>query len=128
MSNQQKQKHHFTLGHSIADIDKIQLAIDTIEARWKIDEKPLFQLNLILEELISNTMVYGYIDQPEGEIAVELSFDGEYIAVEIKDDAGEFDPTQMLAKQLEFVQRICEDIQYAYQNQKNELRFRMKVK
>jgi len=128
MSNQQKQKHHFTLGHTIADIDKIQRAIDTIAVSWKIDEKPLFQLNLILEELISNTMVYGYIDKPEGKIDVELSFDGAYIAVMMEDDAEEFDPTQMLAKQLEFVQRVCEDIQYTYQNQKNELRFRMKVK
>jgi len=127
MSNQQ-QKYQFTLGKTIADIDKIQFAIDTIAASWKIDEKPLFHLNLILEELISNTMVYGYIDKSQGQIAVELSFDGAYIAVEIKDDAVEFDPTEMLAVQLEFVQRLCEDIQYKYRNQKNELRFRMKVK
>ena len=132
-------KHHFSLGHKIKDIDKIEYAINTIRPDWDINEKSLFQLNLVLEELISNTMFYGFTGRDEGEIDVEIKFDGSQLDVEIQDNAAAYDPTlpvdDVSAMELEerqigglgimLSQRISHEMSYKYDDNKNKLKFKI---
>ncbi|MCK5856362.1 MAG: ATP-binding protein [Bacteroidales bacterium] len=139
MGEKRINKHQFTLGHKVKDIDLIELAINDLNAKWDIDEKSLFQLNLVLEELISNTMFYGYLDKNSGKIEVDMTFDGSLIHVVISDDALAFDPTKLAndtsAENLEdreigglgimLSQKISEDMIYKYQDDNNILSFKI---
>jgi len=141
MSKQQSGTYKFVLGSSVKDIDKIEHAINELRSQWDLGEKSLFHLNLVLEELISNTMFYGFDDNKNGKIEVELSFDGDYIYVSIHDDAKAFDPSipaeQSVNIELDeraigglgivLTQQISEDMKYNYHENKNKLSFKIKA-
>jgi anti-sigma regulatory factor (Ser/Thr protein kinase) len=139
MGNPQTNKYQFKLSHDVKDIDQIEHAIEEIRKLWDVSDKSLFQLNLVLEELISNTMFYGFDGNKNGIIEVDLSFDGQHIHVSIHDDALPFDPTAAVHDSTEtelderkigglgimLTQQISEDMQYEYHENKNKLRFKI---
>jgi anti-sigma regulatory factor (Ser/Thr protein kinase) len=49
--------------------------------------------NLCLEELVANTIAYGYGDTAPHEIEVQLAWDGATLVIDIADDGKPFDPT-----------------------------------
>jgi anti-sigma regulatory factor (Ser/Thr protein kinase) len=53
----------------------------------------VFSLNLVLEEALTNTILYGYDDENRHEIEVIFSKDGDILSVTIADDGHEYDPT-----------------------------------
>jgi len=133
------QKYHFKLGHHIKDIDRIENSIKDLQTQWDIDEKSLFQLNLVLEELISNTMFYGFSGMDKGSIEVDLAFDGTKIHVDMRDDAKAFDPTKEAKDTsghgldereigglgIMLTQRISEDMHYERVDGINKLKFKI---
>lgn len=50
-------------------------------------------INLSLDELLTNTISYGYEDDGAHTIEIELSKDGNGVTVVLADDARAFDPT-----------------------------------
>jgi len=141
MGSQQMENHSFTLGHLVKDIDQIEQAISELAEKWDVDEKSLFQLNLVLEELISNTMFYGFKDRDKGSIRVDMSYDDTHIHVSIADDAMPFDPTievdmdknvnlderQIGGLGIMLSQQISEDMIYSSTEGKNSLRFKIRL-
>jgi len=51
-----------------------------------------YKVNLVVEELISNTITLGYNDDLQHDIILNFQFDVESISIEIIDDAKEFNP------------------------------------
>ena len=138
MGSPKIQEYCFSLSHQIKDIELIEQAIEAIGQDWDIDTKTLFHLNLVLEELISNTMYYGFSGMNKGKIDVDLAFDGSHVKVEIHDDAKAFDPTvvtedtsgQALDERaigglgIMLSQRISEDMNYRHHEKRNKLSFK----
>ena len=57
-----------------------------------VDERAFYGVELVLEELVGNTIRYGY-EGANGEIGIHVSVDPSTILVSITDDARPFDPT-----------------------------------
>jgi anti-sigma regulatory factor (Ser/Thr protein kinase) len=141
MSRKRIENHSFSLGHLVKDIDQIEQAISELAEKWDVDEKSLFQLNLVLEELISNTMFYGFKGKDKGIIRVDMSYDDSHIHVSIADDALAFDPTVEvdMDKDLELNERqigglgimlsqqISEDMTYSFIDGKNNMSFKIRL-
>ncbi|WP_409341888.1 ATP-binding protein [Paenibacillus sp. MBLB4367] len=51
-----------------------------------------FHLQLACDELITNTISYGYEDEDERTIRISVTFSGEEVALVIEDDGRPFDP------------------------------------
>jgi anti-sigma regulatory factor (Ser/Thr protein kinase) len=62
-------------------------------ARLGIEQQTIYAIDLALEELVGNTIRYGYDDENAHEIAVRVEVDGERVVVTIADDGRPFDPT-----------------------------------
>ena len=58
----------------------------------RLDERRAYLLGLVLEEMISNIIKYGYDDSGIHEIEVMIRWGGSEIAVELSDDGHPFDP------------------------------------
>jgi len=56
------------------------------------------KVNLCLDELLTNTIQYGYADNGLHEIIVEMALENNELLIEIIDDALPFDPTGDLAE------------------------------
>jgi serine/threonine-protein kinase RsbW len=52
----------------------------------------IFAANLAIEEIVTNTIKYGYNDALQHEIAIRLSLTKRVLWIEICDDGNEFDP------------------------------------
>jgi serine/threonine-protein kinase RsbW len=52
----------------------------------------IFAANLAIEEMVSNTIKYGYIDHLQHQIEIQLSLSTNALEIEIRDDGCPFDP------------------------------------
>lgn len=78
--------------NSIANLSSISEKITQLCNNWKLSAYTCNRVNLVIEELISNTIFYGYIDTLEHDIVLNLKCDKNAICIEIIDDAIEFVP------------------------------------
>ncbi|MCR8633803.1 ATP-binding protein [Paenibacillus radicis (ex Xue et al. 2023)] len=106
-----------------------------------IDPKMLFHLNLVCDELITNTILYGYgaVEEPEEHIIeVHLTVDGDDIELLITDDGIAFDPLSLAAADItlgideraigglgiHFVREVMDEVAYERIGEKNTIRLR----
>jgi serine/threonine-protein kinase RsbW len=76
-------------------IDELTRVVEFVEAFGRGHALPAHavnNLNLCLDELLSNTISYGYDGADPRVISLTLSLDGGYLTAEIEDDARPFDP------------------------------------
>ena len=81
----------------VNDLRNIAIAagnIDAFCAEHGLTEKIAFEVNLAVEELVTNTISYGYDDDGEHLIELVLRLEGRVLAIEIADDGRAFDPLQ----------------------------------
>ena len=81
----------------VNDLRDIAGAADTIGAfcaEHGLAEEISFQVNLAVDELLTNTISYGYDDDEEHRIDLSLRLEGGTLVVEIADDGRAFDPLQ----------------------------------
>ena len=92
-------------------------------------------LNLVLEELVTNIIFYGYVDTNEHKIIIDLSRDNSIFRMQIEDDAKEFNPLLMAEPNIEnsiedrkigglgifFVRKIMDTMTYERVDNKNIL-------
>jgi len=82
------------LANDLREIANVAAHIDSFCAEREIAHEVPYAVNLALEELLSNTITYGYDDEEAHRIEVVLRLEGEALVVIIVDDAKAFDPTQ----------------------------------
>lgn len=68
--------------------------IDAFSAAHGLASRISFDVNLAVDELVTNTIGYGYDDDGEHRIDLALRIDGGTLTVEIADDGRAFDPLQ----------------------------------
>ena len=59
-----------------------------------VEESLRYAVDLALEELIGNTIRYGYEDHDVHEIRIQLELSADEVRLTIEDDARAFDPTR----------------------------------
>lgn len=82
------------VANRISEIAPLADRVSAFCAERRVSESVAFRINLALEELLTNTIKYGYADRGAHEIVVELRQSGDGVTVEIVDDGQPFDPTQ----------------------------------
>ena len=81
----------------VNDLRNIAVAAEDIEAfcaRHGLAEQIAFEVNLAVDELVTNTISYGYDDDEEHRIDLVLRLEGGALVIEIADDGRAFDPLQ----------------------------------
>ena len=87
----------------VNDLRSIAVAIENIDgycAGHELAEEIAFEVNLAVDELLTNTISYGYDDVGEHRIELLLRLEGEALVIEIADDGRPFDPLQAPAPDL----------------------------
>ena len=85
----------------LSEIARLPELVDSFGARHGLPAKLLTSLNLVLEELVVNTVSYGYEDpgadagRDDRSIEIRLRRDGDLITLQIEDGGKAFDPTAL---------------------------------
>ena len=83
-----------TIADDLAEIGRIAPSIDDFCAALGHGPDVAHAINLSLDELLTNTISYGYDSPGPHEIAITLVGDARSVTVTVTDDAVAFDPTQ----------------------------------
>jgi len=122
--------------NNIDQLEKLQLFIETVSDEWSLGTNVTFELNLILEEYITNLINYGYKDDQGHLISLELELSGQELKIEVIDDAGPFDLTETPENQeinkpasergigglgIHFIKTLSDNMDYQSSDGKNRL-------
>jgi serine/threonine-protein kinase RsbW len=127
--------------NQLAEIERLGQVVTDFAERHHWSPRALFEVNVSLEEILTNVISYGYEDDREHEITLRLAFtDGEMTA-EIEDDGRPFNPLETaepdLDKPLEereigglgiyLVRKFMTDLAYQRHEGKNRLTLKKKI-
>jgi len=102
---------------------------------FPISDQAKYSLRLTLEEMLSNTVKYGYADSAVHLMSIWIGIDSELIQIELVDDARPFDPTLQPKPDItrnvemgiaggfgiELVRRICCHMGYRREQDRNRI-------
>ena len=87
-------KDRLVIGNTVAEMTKVIEFVEKFGATHGIPQAALNDLNVCLDELLNNTISYGYDDHAPHSIAVDLTLAAGLLIVGIEDDGKPFDPRQ----------------------------------
>lgn len=129
------------LSNDLSEIAKLHRELENFGQKCSLTPKTLFELNLILEEVLANVISYAYGDNQQHEIVVQADLrDGELV-IDVEDDGRPFNPLQIpppdLDRPLEqrnvgglglhLVRELTSSIEYTRREEKNHLVMRKKT-
>jgi anti-sigma regulatory factor (Ser/Thr protein kinase) len=89
--------HHglsITCPNRLAEIGKAAQLIEAFGAAHGLSPEVVFNLNLALDEVVTNIISYAYDDEAEHQIEIRVSLDGDGVSVRVEDDGGAFNPLE----------------------------------
>ena len=89
-----KPRISFSLRNSLSELDRLREQLRLAGQRWKLSEKTILQINLVLDELFTNIVSYGFDDTLDHSIVISLEYDGERMQITMTDDGHAFDINQ----------------------------------
>jgi anti-sigma regulatory factor (Ser/Thr protein kinase) len=129
------------LRNDLSEIAKLQGELENFGEKCSLSSKTLFELNLILEEVLANVISYAYGDNQRHEIVVRADLTDGELVIEVEDDGRPFNPLQIpppdLDRRLEqrsvgglglhLVRELTSSIEYTRREEKNHLVMRKKT-
>ncbi len=93
------------LKNNLSELESLNKVVAEFAERHHLSSKVLFNLNLALEEILTNVISYAYDDKDEHQITVRLFLEQGQMKVEVEDDGRPFNPLEApepdLSKSLE---------------------------
>jgi anti-sigma regulatory factor (Ser/Thr protein kinase) len=84
------------LHNRLLDLDRLAEAVEAFGEAHELSPKLTYQVGLVLDELVTNIISYGYGDEDEHGIDIGMSREAGFLRFVLIDDAAPFDP--LLAK------------------------------
>ncbi|HNY07410.1 MAG TPA: ATP-binding protein, partial [Bacteroidales bacterium] len=126
---------NITIVNQVEQLEELAGILETVSEEWDIPMKVSLNLNLVLEELITNIIFYGYDDTNEHLIYIRLYKKDNEIEIQIEDDGKEFNPLLVAEPDIDesienrkigglgihFVRKIMDSMNYRRSDGKNIL-------
>jgi anti-sigma regulatory factor (Ser/Thr protein kinase) len=90
-----------TLRNSLSEIARLPHAVESFGSRHALPTRLIFEVNLALEEIVTNVISYAYDDDADHDIVVRLTMQAGELAVQVEDDGRAFNPLEVVAPLLD---------------------------
>jgi serine/threonine-protein kinase RsbW len=121
--------------NNLSEIERLGQVVAEFAALYHLPTNLVFEINLALEEVLTNVISYGYEDSREHEIILRLSFKEGEVTTEVEDDGRPFNPLEAaeldISKPVEerpvgglgihLVRKLMDGLEYRRQQGKNFL-------
>ena len=77
----------------ISELERVNQFIEEIGEELHLDMELQMNLNLVMEEMVSNVIFYAYPKESDSEIELLAKSDGRELTFVLSDQGKEFDPT-----------------------------------
>ncbi len=88
-----RQQTRFILNSSLSELERLHTILEQLKNDWQLPETFILQLNLVLDELFTNVVSYGFRNEPDQTVDFSLIHRGDSVEVVICDHGRPFDPT-----------------------------------
>lgn len=123
------------LRNDLSEISKLHQELGNFGQKCCLSPRTLFELDLILEEVLANVIAYAYGDNQQHEIVVQADLSDGELVIEVEDDGRPFNPLQVPPPDLErplaqrnvgglglhLVRELTSSIEYDRKDGKNRL-------
>jgi len=79
--------------NQISELERVAQFIEEIGDELHLDMELQMNLNLVMEEMVSNVIFYAYPKESDSEIELLAKSDGKSLTFVLSDQGKEFDPT-----------------------------------
>jgi len=128
-------RDELVLDNKIAQVDKVHDLLNHHADGWKLTPAHVYEINLVIEEILSNIIKYAYKDDKVHQIRLIFTLDENTLSVLIVDDGIPFNllevPEVDTDKSVEdrdvgglgihFIRNLTDDIKYEREDDKNKL-------
>ena len=130
------------LKNSLSEIERLKRIVDEFARRHQIEAQTLRNMDLALDEILTNIISYGYDEGGEHRIVIRLALEQGKWTVEVEDDGRPFNPltapapdTKQLLEErpigglgIHLVRKNMDELEYRRQQDRNILIMRLNVK
>ena len=130
------------LKNDLAELQRLNQLLEEFAERHGVPSEMVFRMTLVLEEILTNVISYGYEDKMEHEISIRLAWAEPEMSIEVEDDGHSFNPLEVpppdtgkpLAERqigglgIHLVREMMDELEYRQDNNKNLLVLKTKVR
>ena len=131
-----------SIENKIENLNKLAEFIENFGEEHELSPKNIFELNLILDELITNIISYAYEDDSDHIIELDINKEKDELKIQLIDDGKEFNPLEKEEVKLDedlderkigglgihIVKEKTDEIKYKRESNKNILMLKKKLK
>jgi anti-sigma regulatory factor (Ser/Thr protein kinase) len=134
--------YSFELKNDLSELEQLCQTCEEIGRDINISDKTIFEMNLALDELFTNIISYGFSDQQDHTIKINITIEGDQLQMRIEDDGVPFNPLESKTPDFQcgiekckigglgihLIRKMMDDVQYKRVSDKNILLLRRKIK
>ena len=127
--------------NNLSEIERLSKAVAEFGEKNNLSSEVIYDVRLALEEVVSNIINYGFEDNYEHQISIEMNLQGETLTMKIKDDGKPFNPLEVKSTNLEkpfdereiggmgiyIVQQLMDELRYNREKDNNILLLRKHI-
>jgi len=140
MAGQEVSKN-ILINNNLSEIERLSKAVAEFGKKNNLSSEVIYDVRLALEEVVSNIINYGFEDNYEHQISIEMNLQGETLTMKIKDDGKPFNPLEVKSTNLEkpfdereiggmgiyIVQQLMDELRYNREKDNNILLLRKHI-
>ncbi len=100
MAGQEVSKN-ILINNNLSEIERLSKAVAEFGEKNNLSSEVIYDVRLALEEVVSNIINYGFEDNYEHQISIEMNLQGETLTMKIKDDGKPFNPLEVKSTNLD---------------------------
>ena len=89
------------LKNDLSEIERLAKAVVEFGKENNLASHIIDDVRLILEEIVSNILTYGFDDESDHQVTVQIDLRGDVLVIEVKDDGNPFDPMDYCSTDVE---------------------------
>ena len=87
-------KRSIIFKNRLSELERLRIAVEEFAEARSLPSKTAFEINLCLDELLTNVISYAYQDEEEHEIVLTMVCENGRIILTLEDDGAPFDPLE----------------------------------
>jgi serine/threonine-protein kinase RsbW len=83
------------INNDLQELRRVNEIAEEFGEKMKLSAVSMYNIHLVLEEILTNIISYAYEDEEVHQIEVQISMKNDLVDIIISDDGREFDPTSV---------------------------------
>jgi serine/threonine-protein kinase RsbW len=83
-------KAEFSILNNVTELHRLNAFVEDLAEKWELSMKLSMNINLVLEEIVTNIIFYGFDDDGKHQIMLAFSRDDHGIEIIVSDDGNPF--------------------------------------